>query len=191
VSVYERIYALAEPYWQTRANDLHVPESYELARELLELLPEADEAVVLPAILLHDVGYAVVPEEDHHKGLAGAPRGWEEEITRRHEIAGAEIAGEILESVGYEPELTTRIKEIVDGHDSRSEALDLDDAVVKDADKLWRFTPSGVRVCHTWMNQTPAEFMDFVESRVDSWFHTEPGKQLARRELARARAEHA
>jgi hypothetical protein len=191
VSVYERIYALAEPYWQTRANDVHVPESYELARELLELLPEADEAIVLPAILLHDVGYAVVPEEDHHKGLGGAPRGWEEEITRRHEIAGAEIAGEILESVGYEPELTARIKEIVDGHDSRTEALDLDDAVVKDADKLWRFTPSGVRVCHPWMNQTPTEFMDFIESRVDSWFHTEPGKQLARRELARARAEHA
>jgi HD superfamily phosphodiesterase len=191
VSVYERIYALAEPYWQTRANDVHVPESYALARELLALLPDADEAVVLPAILLHDVGYAVVPEEDHHKGLAGAPRGWEEEITRRHEIAGAEIAGEILASVGYDPELTRRITEIVDGHDSRTDSLGLEDEIVKDADKLWRFTPSGVHICHSWMNQTPEQFMDFVESRLESWLYTEEGKALARRELARARTDDA
>ena len=35
------------------------------------------------------------------------------------------------------------------------EALSLEDAIVKDADKLWRFTESGVRVAHGWVGRTP------------------------------------
>jgi HD domain len=183
----DEIRALAEPYWQTRSNEIHVPESFELARRLLEVHPEADAGIVLPAILLHDCGYFLVPEEDHLKGLAGAPIGWEADITRRHEIEGARLAGEILARVGYDQERTLRIQEIIDGHDSRSEALSLEDALVKDADKAWRFTPSGVRVCHVWMNRAPEDFMDFVESRIDAWFLTEAGRALAHELLAESR----
>jgi HD superfamily phosphodiesterase len=187
VTALEEIRALAEPYWQTRSNEIHVPESFELAQRLLAEHPEADADVVLPAILLHDCGYFLVPEEDHMKGLAGAPVGWEPDITRRHEIEGARLAGEILAQVGYDPALIVRIQEIVDGHDSRAEALSLEDALVKDADKLWRFTPSGVRICHGWMNRTPEDFMDFVESRIDDWMLTDAGRALAYETLAESR----
>jgi HD superfamily phosphodiesterase len=187
VTTLERIYALAEPYWQTRSNEVHVPGAYALAQRLLDAHPDADADVVLPAILLHDCGYFLVPEEDHLKGLAGAPVGWEPDITRLHEIEGARIAGEILGEVGYDPGRTARIQEIVDGHDSRTEALSLEDALVKDADKLWRYTESGVRICSGWMNRTPEDFMDFVESRIDSWLLTDAGRKLARETLAESR----
>jgi HD superfamily phosphodiesterase len=187
MSLLDDIRALAEPYWQTRSNEIHVPESVELAQRLLQEHPEADAGVVLPAILLHDCGYFLVPEEDHMKGLAGAPVGWEPDITRRHEIEGARLAGEILGEVGYDPGRTERIQEIIDGHDSREEALSLEDALVKDADKLWRYTPSGVRICHEWMGRTPGDFMDFVESRIDAWLLTDAGRALARVTLAEAR----
>jgi HD superfamily phosphodiesterase len=187
MSPLDEVRALAEPYWQTRANEIHVPESYELARQLLERHPEADADIVLPAILLHDCGYFLVPEEDHLKGLAGAPIGWQEDITRRHEVEGARLAGEILGRVGWDAERTAAIQEIVDGHDSRREALSLEDALVKDADKLWRFTESGVRVCHVWMDRTPQAFMDYVESRMDDWMLTDAGRELAREELGRSR----
>ena len=187
MSVLDEIRQRAEPYWQTRSNEIHVPESFELARRLLDAHPEADAGIVLPAILLHDCGYFLVPEEDHLKGLAGAPIGWEADITRRHEIEGARLAGEILAAVGYDPERIARIQEIVDGHDSREEALSLEDALVKDADKLWRYTESGVRVCHVWVERTPEEFMDFVESRIDRWLITDAGKALAREVLAESR----
>jgi HD superfamily phosphodiesterase len=187
MSQLDEIYALAEPYWQTRSNEIHVPEAFDLARRLLEAHPEADADVVLPAILLHDCGYFLVPEEDHLKGLAGAPIGWEADITRRHELEGARLAGEILAKVGYDPGRTARIQEIIDGHDSRAEALSLEDALVKDADKLWRFTESGVRICHVWMDRSPGDFMDFVESRIDGWLLTDVGRGLAREILAEAR----
>jgi hypothetical protein len=174
--VIDAIYALAEPYWHTRSGEIHMPASFAMARRLLEALPEADPLVVLPAILLHDVGYARVPEETHHAGLHGAPNGWDADITRRHEREGARLAADILARVG------------IDGHDSRTEALSLEDAIVKDADKLWRFTESGVRVTHSWVDRTPEAFMDYVESRIDTWLFTAPARELAREALAQARA---
>lgn len=184
----ERIYALAEPYWHTRSGEIHMPASFRMAQRLLAALPEADPEVVLPAILLHDVGYARVPEETHRAGLAGAPDGWDADITRRHEIEGARLAAELLASVGYDPAKAARVVEIVDGHDSRPEALSLEDAIVKDADKLWRFTESGVRTAHGWIGRTPEAFMDFVETRIETWLFTEAARELAREALAEARA---
>lgn len=185
---YAHIYALAEPYWQTRSNEIHIPESYALALELLGDHPEADPDIVLPAVLLHDIGYMAVPSDDHLKGLAGAVKGWEPDITRRHEIQGAALAGQILGEVGWDAERTAAIQDIVDGHDSRAEAVSREDELVKDADKLWRYTESAVRICHSWMDLTPDGFMDWVGSEIDRWLFTEAARRLARRELAASQA---
>ena len=187
VTRYAAIYERAEPYWQTRSNEIHVPGSYALAQELVAACPAADPDIVLPAILLHDVGYMVVPEEDHLRGLAGAVRGWEPDITRRHEIQGAQLAGEILAGLGWDPERTAAIQDIVDGHDSRAEAVSLEDELVKDADKLWRYTESAVRICHRWMKLSTDAYMDWVGSEIDRWLFTDTARGLARRELARSR----
>jgi HD superfamily phosphodiesterase len=184
---YARIYELAEPYWQTRSNEIHVPGAYALAQELVAAHPQADPDVVLPAILLHDIGYMAVPTEDHLKGLAGAVKGWEPDITRRHEIQGAALAAEILSSVEWDRGRIAAIADIVDGHDSRAEAVSLEDQLVKDADKLWRFTASAVRICHVWMELTPERYMEWVGSEIDSWFFTPTARELARRELDRSR----
>lgn len=188
--IYERIYAAAEPYWQTRAGEVHMPESYALAKELLRHHPAADPAVVLPAILLHDIGYFGLPEETQMQGLSGSPRGWDADITRLHEVEGARRARAILAELGYDPELTERIAAIIDGHDSRREPLSLDDALVKDADKLWRFTPSGVRICRRWVGQEPERFMDYVESKIDGWMLTARGAALSRATLATTRRRY-
>ncbi len=129
-----------------------------------------------------------VPAEDHLRGLAGAVKGWEPDITRRHEIQGAALAGEILAEVGWDAARIPVIQDIVDGHDSRAEAVSLEDALVKDADKLWRYTESAVRICHTWMELTPDAYMDWVGSEIDRWLFTEAARELARRELAASRA---
>jgi HD superfamily phosphodiesterase len=186
--VIDAIYALAEPYWHTRSGEIHMPASFALAQRLLDALPEADPLIVLPAILLHDVGYARVPVETHHAGLQDAPGGWDADVTRRHEVEGARLAAEILAEVGMDAARTARIVEIVDGHDSRLEALSLEDAIVKDADKLWRYTESGVRIAHAWVGRTPAELMDYVEGKIDVWLFTAAGRALARASLDQARA---
>jgi hypothetical protein len=104
------------------------------------------------------------------------------------EVEGARLAAEILAEVGMDAARTARIVEIVDGHDSRLEALSLEDAIVKDADKLWRYTESGVRIAHAWVGRTPAELMDYVEGKIDVWLFTAAGRALARASLDQARA---
>jgi HD superfamily phosphodiesterase len=186
--VYEAIYALAEPYWQTRSNEIHVPQSYGFARELIAACPEAEEEIVLPAVLLHDIGYALVPEETHTQGLADGPADWNPDITRMHETLGAQLAGELLAQVGYDPERTKRIQEIVDGHDSRVDALSIEDAVVKDADKAWRYSESAAQICPSWFGLSADDYLDYVESKLGAWFLTDAGRELAAGLLERSRA---
>ena len=181
MTIYDKIIEACQPYWTVRDNDVHVPESYAFAQQLLTHYPEADPQIVLPAILMHDNGYARVPEETLLAGLKDAPTGHRPDITRLHEIAGAEIAQEILNELAFSPELIERIAQIIDGHDSRLESLSMEDSLVKDADKLWRFTESGVRGAGIgWMNQTADGFLDYCLAKVDGWMFTHEAKELAK-----------
>ncbi len=167
-----------------------MPEVYALAQELLRRYPEADPTLVLPAILLHDIGYFGLPEATQMQGLSGSPQGWNAEITRIHEREGARRARLLLGDLGYDAEKIEQIAQIIDGHDSRTEALSLEDALVKDADKLWRFTASGVRISRRWVNQEPQPFMDYVEAKIDSWMLTAEGAAMARAILAATRGHY-
>ena len=66
-----------------------------------------------------------------------------------------------------------------------------EDELVKDADKLWRYTESAVRICHSWMELTPEAYMDWVGSEIDRWLFTDAARQAgaprARRQPGGAR----
>ena len=57
------IWLCAKPWLDVRSNDEHTLISYWLAQALLRRHPDADDRVVLPAVLLHDVGWKMFPEE--------------------------------------------------------------------------------------------------------------------------------
>lgn len=184
------VYLRAREYWNTRFNDIHVPLAYLHARELLLSYPDADADVVIPAILLHDVGWKSIPEED--QGRAYGPTVEDESLRRLHETEGMRIADEILSALGYDSRKLEHIVHIIGGHDSRLESLSQEDSLVKDADKLWRFTPVGVEYHHLQFGQPLKEYVAWIGGRVDHWFFTERGKQMARTaigEVERALAE--
>lgn len=187
MSIYDEIYRKAEPYWATRNNDAHVPSSYEFARRLLNAYPSADEAVVLPAVLLHDVGWKMV-SEDKQRGAYG-PVVKDEETRRVHEKEGARIARQILNSLAYSLGKTDEILSIIDGHDSRETPLSLNDSLVKDSDKLWRFTPSCVEMGYRHFGFGLEEYIDWLGQRIEEWFFTTAAKAMAREALNRARKE--
>ena len=142
--VCEQIYNMAEPYLDTRQNNIHVSLSRDFARRLLAFYPKADEEIVLPAIVLHDVGWKKVPEGKQLSAFG--PKASDKKTQRFHETEGVRIAKKILTRLDYDQNKTLEILSIIDGHDTRKEALSLNDQLVKDADKLWRFTPTGVDI---------------------------------------------
>ena len=183
----DEIYKSAEPFWATRKNELHVPCSYDFARRLLRFHPSADPDIVLPAVLLHDVGWKMVPEDKQRDAFG--PEVKDLETHRFHETEGARIAGEILASMDYDREKTAEILSIIDGHDSRKEPLSLNDKLVKDSDKLWRFTPYCVKIAHRHFGFELGEYFVWLSGRVDEWFFTDEAKAMARESLGQARKE--
>ena len=181
MTIYDQIIAACQPYWTVRDNDIHIPASYACAQELLTHYPEADPLIVLPAILMHDNGYANVPPETLYAGLTDSPIGYDADITRLHEIEGAKIAREILTGLDFDAARIEAVCTIIDGHDSRKEALSLEDKLVKDADKLWRFSAVAARVAgQGWMGKEPLVFIDYCLSKADGWMFTPEAVVMAR-----------
>jgi hypothetical protein len=81
------------------------------------------------------------------------------------------------------------IATIIDGHDSRLEALSLNDSLVKDADKLWRYTTTGVAVGCDWFGMTPREYADWVASELEHVIFTDVAKGIARDALTTTRKD--
>ncbi len=184
--IYERILALAQPYLDTRQNDVHIKVSYRYILQLLEQVP-ADKDIVIPAILLHDVGWKMVPEE--LQLTAFGPTAQNPELNRKHEVEGVRIARDILQQVEYEPAKVSEILTIIDGHDSRKTALSLNDQVVKDADKLSRFAREGFWIDQRRFGIPGRTYADWIVQQIEGWFLTEAGKTIARAELEQRKAE--
>jgi len=184
--VYRQIWELAAPYLNTRMNDLHTEISYRFALRLLEA-EEGDEEVVIPAIILHDIGWIKVPEE--LQLTAFGPKATNKALNRVHEVEGARLAREILDKVNYDREKAAEIVSIVEGHDSRKEAISTSDQIVKDADKLCRFSHQGTSIDCQRYEMAFDEWYEFLSQRIDRWFFTPTAKRIAREELECRRAE--
>jgi HD superfamily phosphodiesterase len=177
---YERIWDLARPYLNTRKNDTHTEIAAGLARQLLTQ-EGGDEDIVMPAIILHDTGWKKVPEDVQTKAFG--PKATLPEWNRVHEVEGARIAGHILRSVNYPNEKILEIQEIIKGHDSRKEPLSLNDSIVKDADKLWRYSRNAFQINATRFGLTADENVERLRRNLENWFLTKSGKRMAREAL--------
>ena len=113
------IWLAAKPWLDVRSNDQHTLVSYRLARALLDSIPTPTR-MCAPAILLHDVGWKMVPEEA--SGAGGGTQAHISRILRVHEIEGVRIARETWRKSPSRSR-RERVVAIIDGHDTRPRAL--------------------------------------------------------------------
>ncbi|MHB0978811.1 MAG: HD domain-containing protein [Thermoleophilia bacterium] len=185
---YIRMFEIAEPSLQTRFNDLHAKIGAQIVVELLRR-DGGDPRIAVPAILLHDLGWNEVPEELRRSAFG--PGSNDAELNRQHELAGVRLAGRLLEEVGYPPHLTAEILRIIDGHDSRPLSETLEEAIVKDADKMWRVTKLGFpATLQNLETLTPQEVHDFIAVRAFSWFLAPSALEMVREQLDARRVEY-
>ncbi|MEN9715330.1 MAG: hypothetical protein RJA35_797 [Actinomycetota bacterium] len=184
------IWELAKNYLKTRDNDAHCLYAYGIANALLAQIPEADEHIVLPAILIHDIGWSTVDERENLEAIAPDRDGSRAHLVIQHEKEGARIARQILIQVGLPDEHIEEICAIIDGHDSRQEPISLNDALVKDADKIWRVTPHGRRVVMDWFGLNSEQSLRLCAFRSYNELFTDPGKAMSRVLTAIASIDH-
>lgn len=183
-----RMYEAAEPLLQTRLNDLHARIGAQLVVELLRL-DGGDPRVALPAIILHDTGWGEIPE-----GLqrtAFGPGSTDRDLNRQHELASVRLARRVLEEADYPADLVPPILRIIDRHDSQPDAETIEEAIVKDADKMWRTTqlgfPASLRILQTL---SPQELHDHIAVRATAWFLAPASVPLVRAFLEARRLEY-
>ena len=178
--IHRKLRELAAPYLDTRHNDVHTDSSVEFAYKLLEM-EGGDEDIVIPAVILHDVGWKMVSEDMQLKAFG--PNAIYPDLNRVHEVEGAKIAEEILRAAGYEDGRIPEIVEIIEGHDSRLEPLSLNDKIVKDSDKLYRYTNDAFHTNMKRFGHSADKYLERLRIHLSIWLNTDSGKKMAREEL--------
>ncbi|MGV3712886.1 HD domain-containing protein [Pseudolysinimonas sp.] len=171
---------------RARANDIHLPMSFAYAERLCDAYPEADAQLVRVTILLHDTGWARV--EDRTRIISeGFGDNWRSSDVRyEHERHGCDIAREVLPRLGFDDTFIARVTDIIDGHDTRLESRSLEDSLVRDADRLWRFTPTGIALASSWFGLTPAEYCRRLRAEIVPELLTDAGVAIAEADLNRS-----
>jgi HD superfamily phosphodiesterase len=184
--IYQKIFEKAKPFLRTRKNLIHTRIALQYALKLLKH-EKGEEEIAIPAIILHDVGWKMIPEKLHLTAFGPNPSN--PKLARVHELEGAKIAKGILEKLHYPPEKVDEISRIVQGHDTRKRPISASDRIVKDADKLWRYSRRGVKVETERFNVPRSIYLSFLEKIINEWFLTPTGRGLAEKEMLSRRYE--
>ncbi|MEZ5021846.1 MAG: HD domain-containing protein [Chitinophagales bacterium] len=142
------IWEAARPYLDVRNNDEHTLHVYALGQKLIEIEPKANADIILPSILLHDTGWKMIPQDKVLQAFG--PNRKYPELQRQHELESVKIAENILTKLNYPEADIQQINAIIDGHDTSAEQRSINDGIMKDSDKLWRYTPHGIGIISSW-----------------------------------------
>lgn len=172
---------------RVRKNDVHIPLSYDYALRLLQFYPNVDADIVAAAIILHDIGwYSIDEEEIFTKGFQSA-NFLQSDVRYLHESEGVRLCVDVLRGCGYDETFIKKVQTIIDGHDTRLFAKSKEDEIVRDADKLWRFHVVGVSVAADWFKMTPCKYAARLETDVIKQLHLAESVDMAKADLAATR----
>lgn len=182
---FDELWKAIVPESRTRANDIHLPIVAAYAARLCDSYPQADRELVMVSIILHDTGWAHVDESRIiSEGFQG---NWRKASIRfEHEAEGCKVAQRVLPELGYDAAFIDRVTEIIDGHDTRHVAFSLEDALVRDADRLWRFDRAGIMASTSWFGMNPADYVDRLDNEIIPELITDAAHQIGRTHLERA-----
>ena len=179
----QELFRLAEPYLKGRDDFLHAQVAHQYAVYLLEK-EAGDKKIVEPAVILHDVGWSRLKPEEIKIAFGVNAKGEKaKQLNRIHEVEGARIAREILTKLDYDGSSTDEIARIIERHDSGKNPQTIEEKMVKDADRLWRFSKTGYYHEMERQNTTHEVRYHFLTKNMGKWFFTKTAKELADREL--------
>lgn len=152
----KKIWEAALPYQDKRDDKGHGEIVTYFSLKLLDEVKKAKRNIVIPAAILHDTGWGEVTkseinlfyemEIDSFTGQAIWQR-YEPILRARHQEQGVQVAEEILKGLeSYSKEETEKILDIISEHDTRKGFLNANDGIMRDADKLFRFSVSCLKL---------------------------------------------
>ena len=179
--IFNKIWELAQPYQDKRDDAGHAETSLKYALKLVDI-EKGDEDVVIPAIILHDVGWSQLPEKRRMMVFdPGAKEADRRQVVYEHQIEGIKLALKILREVNYPPELTDEILDIISQHDTRKGFISKNEGIVRDADKLWRTSKEGFTASEARAKKREAQRFKLLEEGLNKadYLYSETARQMA------------
>jgi hypothetical protein len=160
--IYSKIWELAKEYYlRGRAMDIeHVKWMMGDAMKVCKK-EGIDDTLLLPLVILHDVGYAEVPKGNPFKL----------NLRKAHMEAGAKIAKKILTQVKYPADKIEKISYYVSVHDVWALGVvdvylkDIVLGVFNDLDFIWMYTPKGFPAMMKLMGKDKYDLLSWLESQ--------------------------
>lgn len=165
----------------------HTLRALEYARYLLRY-ETGEEDIVLSALYLHDIGWGRVDYSD----FKNAPPALKKDArsVHLHMRYGVEMAAEILEEMGCDPEKISVITSIVAVHDVPDKVFTMDNPsaiLVMEADRMDRYGPESLERFKQLFGEKALVGESMEAARVlringlDEWFKTPTAKALAKK----------
>lgn len=157
---YARLWTLARPYYERgRPMDIDHIEWMMGDATTVSQKENLDGSILLPLVILHDVGYAEVPKDNPFKL----------DMRKAHMEAGAKIARRVLDQVEYPQDRAQRIVHYVSIHDNW--AFGDNDIYTKDPllgtfndlDYMWMATPKGFDAVMNILKKNQQEMLRYLE----------------------------
>ena len=183
--LFDKIWTLALTYQDKRDDKGHAAVTLHYAQRLLES-EKGDKNIIIPAIILHDTGWSQLSDEERMTIFDNnATKDEKLKLRYKHQEEGVIIAKNILEQVKYPKKFTEEILEIISQHDTRKGFLSNNEGLVRDADKLWRFSKIGFDADIKRFNFSFERLEDKLIERANlpNFFFSKKAKQIAYEEL--------
>lgn len=183
---YQKIWELALPYQDARDDAGHG----QIVTEFSEKLSEIEQAVAdiaVPAAILHDIGWSQLDRNERF--LIFDKRNTAEarlQARYHHQEQSVRLAREILEQVDYPQQFIDPILDIISEHDTRNGYRTKEEAVMRDADKLWRVSKIGFYDDIRQSNDTPENYHHQLASKIrdPNFLFLESSRKIAEEELS-------
>ncbi len=144
---FKEIWRSAIPYLRKcRPGDLiHTVVAMRHLEEIIQVEGKGiDDDILIPTIILHDIGWKECPEElvkNFFTNVKDADT--KKELRIQHMKAGARLSREVLEKLNWDPAKIGLIADIIAKHDIRDKMTSPTEKIVFDADFSWRYSSEG------------------------------------------------
>lgn len=157
--IYTKIWELAKPYYEKgRPMDIDHIEWMMQEAFLVCQKENLDDSLLLPLVILHDVGYGV-----------GNHIYFEKDLKKEHMVKGKQIAKEILSKLNYLHEKIEKISYYISVHDNwifgENEIYkkDIILGTFSDLDYIWMATPKGFPALMKILGKNKQEMLEYLE----------------------------
>ncbi|MBT4805042.1 hypothetical protein HON71_02625 [Candidatus Woesearchaeota archaeon] len=181
--IYQQIWKLAKPYYK-KGRPMDIDHIEWMMKDALLVCKKEnlDDTLLLPLVILHDVGYAEVPKDNPYNL----------DLRKAHMKAGKKIAKEILEKVNYPKDKIKTISYYVSVHDNwalgnnKIYQKDVILGTFTDLDFIWMTTKKGFPAISKILKKNKKEMVQYIENNeklVERPFATKTVKELFQKYL--------